>query len=58
MYGIGFLLITQDMQGEYNSFPVIGHNYSSVTGEDKTSVVFGVKDAVGELHEALAVSKN
>ena len=59
MYGIEVLANgIQDMQGNTTRFLVIGHNYSSVTGEDKTSVVFGVKDAVGELHEALAVFKN
>ena len=59
MYGIEVLANgIQDMQGNTTRFLVIGHNYSSVTGEDKTSVVFGIKDAVGELHEALAVFKN
>ena len=47
MYGIEVLANgIQDMQGNTTRFLVMGHNYSSVTGEDKTSVVFGVKDAV------------
>lgn len=59
MYGIEVLASgIQDMQGNTTRFLVIGQNYSAATGEDKTSVVFGVKHAVGALHEALSVFKS
>ena len=58
MYGIEVLADgIQDMQGNTTRFLVIGQNFSASTGDDKTSVVFGVKHAVGALHEALSVFK-
>ena len=58
MYGIEVLANgIQDMQGNTTRFLVIGQNFSASTGDDKTSVVFGVKHAVGALHEALSVFK-
>ena len=58
MYGIEVLANgIQDMQGNSSRFLVIGQNFSASTGDDKTSVVFGVKHAVGALHEALSVFK-
>ena len=58
MYGIEVLANgIQDMQGNTTRFLVIGQNFSASTGDDKTSVVFGVKHTVGALHEALSVFK-
>lgn len=43
----------QDASGNTTRFLVIGRQYSAPTGDDKTSVYFGVKDKVGALHDAL-----
>lgn len=47
----------QDMQGNTTRFLVIGQDYSASTGNDKTSIVFGVKHKVGALYDALSVFK-
>lgn len=47
----------QDMQGNTTRFLVIGQDYSEPTGNDKTSIVFGVKHKVGALYDALSVFK-
>ncbi|MBT8046644.1 MAG: prephenate dehydratase [Pontiella sp.] len=47
----------QDMQGNTTRFLVIGQNFSTPTGSDKTSIVFGVKHKVGALYDALSVFK-
>jgi chorismate mutase/prephenate dehydratase len=47
----------QDMQGNTTRFLVIGQDYSTPTGNDKTSIVFGVKHKVGALYDALSVFK-
>jgi chorismate mutase/prephenate dehydratase len=58
MYGIDVLANDiQDMQGNTPRFLIIGQEYSAPTGNDKTSVVFGVKHKVGALYDALSVFK-
>lgn len=47
----------QDMQGNTTRFLVIGPKSSTPTGNDKTSIVFGVKHKVGALYDALSVFK-
>ncbi len=43
----------QDSSGNTTRFLVIGRKYGEPTGEDKTSIYFGIKDEVGALHDAL-----
>ncbi|MEI6891986.1 MAG: prephenate dehydratase [Pontiella sp.] len=45
----------QDMQGNTTRFLIIGREYSAPTGNDKASVMFGVKHQVGALYKALSV---
>lgn len=47
----------QDMQGNTTRFLVIAPTYGVSTGNDKTSIVFGVKHKVGALYDALSVFK-
>ena len=47
----------QDVSGNTTRFFVIGRKSSDVTGDDKTSIYFGVKDKPGALHDALAALK-
>lgn len=59
MYDIEILAESiQDLQGNTTRFLVIGPTYGPATNDDKTSIVFGVKDNVGALHDALAVFKD
>lgn len=48
----------QDIQGNTTRFLVIGQNYGETTGDDKTSIVFGVKHKAGALYDVLGVFKN
>ncbi len=58
MYAIGVLAENiQDIQGNTTRFLVIAPKYGSPTGDDKTSIVFGVKHKVGALYDALSVFK-
>ena len=58
MYHIEVLATNiQDFQGNTTRFLVIGQNYGPATGNDKTSIVFGVKHKVGALYDALSVFK-
>ena len=47
----------QDIQGNTTRFLVIGQKFSTPTGNDKTSIVFGVKHKVGALYDVLSVFK-
>ncbi|MCF7818576.1 MAG: prephenate dehydratase [Kiritimatiellales bacterium] len=47
----------QDIHGNTTRFLVIAPTYGSATGNDKTSIVFGVKHKVGALYDALSVFK-
>ncbi len=58
MYNIEVLATNiQDIQGNTTRFLVIGQSYGPSTGNDKTSIVFGVKHKVGALYDALSVFK-
>jgi chorismate mutase/prephenate dehydratase len=58
MYNIEILAENiQDMQGNTTRFLIIGRDFSAPTGNDKTSVMFGVKHKVGALYDALSVFK-
>ena len=58
MYHIEVLATNiQDIQGNTTRFLVIGQKYGPATGNDKTSIVFGVKHKVGALYDALSVFK-
>ena len=58
MYSIGILAENiQDIQGNTTRFLVIAPSYGPPTGDDKTSIVFGVKHKVGALYDALSVFK-
>ncbi len=48
----------QDVSGNTTRFLVIGRACSDPTGEDKTSIYFGIKDKVGALHDTLDTLKN
>jgi chorismate mutase/prephenate dehydratase len=47
----------QDIHGNTTRFLVIAPTYGPSTGNDKTSIVFGVKHKVGALYDALSVFK-
>ena len=47
----------QDIGGNTTRFLVIGRTASEPTGDDKTSIYFGIKDKVGALHDALNALK-
>ncbi|MBM3243306.1 MAG: prephenate dehydratase [Candidatus Omnitrophica bacterium] len=54
VYGLG--VISQDIEDSPHNitrFLVIGSNEARVTGKDKTSILFSIKDKVGALHEML-----
>ncbi|MDH5662388.1 MAG: prephenate dehydratase, partial [Elusimicrobiota bacterium] len=43
----------EDSVQNYTRFLVIGKNYPGKSGQDKTSILFSVKDRVGALHDML-----
>ncbi|HIE10700.1 MAG TPA: prephenate dehydratase [Kiritimatiellae bacterium] len=58
LYGLKILEENiQDELGNTTRFLVIGRQFSGPSGRDKTSILFGVKDKVGALHEALGPFK-
>ena len=59
MYGIDVIAENiQDIHGNTTRFLVIGHNYGDSSGNDKTSLVLGVKHEAGALYRILSVFKN
>jgi len=56
IYGLNILAEKiQDIPNNTTRFFIIGHHYSQSTGNDKTSVLFSVKDKAGALAHALNV---
>ena len=59
LYGIDVIAENiQDIHGNSTRFLVIGHNYGESSGNDKTSLVLGVKHESGSLHRILSIFKN
>ena len=59
LYGIDVIAENiQDIHGNSTRFLVIGHNYGDSSGNDKTSLVLGVKHEAGSLHRILSIFKN
>jgi len=58
LYGLNVLSDNiQDVHGNTTRFLFIAPTFGPPTGNDKTSIVFGVKHKVGALYEALSVFK-
>lgn len=58
LYGLNVIADNiQDACGNTTRFLVIGRNGSAPTGNDKTSIYFGIRDQVGALHDALDALK-
>jgi chorismate mutase/prephenate dehydratase len=58
MYNVDVLAENiQDMQGNMTRFLLIAPSHGPATGDDKTSVGFGVMHKVGALYDALSVFK-
>lgn len=54
MYNLNILVSRiEDLANNYTRFLVIGKNDSAKSGEDKTSILFSIKDRVGALYEML-----
>ncbi|NKB23482.1 MAG: prephenate dehydratase [Kiritimatiellae bacterium] len=54
LYGLDVLeKELQDIGGNTTRFLVIAENYGAPTGQDKTSIVFGVKHQAGALYQAI-----
>jgi chorismate mutase/prephenate dehydratase len=47
----------EDFRENITRFLVIGNNFSEKTGNDKTSILFSIKDKVGALHDILVPFK-
>lgn len=44
----------EDLSNNYTKFLVIGRGYSERSGQDKTSILFSIKDRVGALYDMLS----
>lgn len=54
MYNLNILVSRiEDLTNNYTRFLVIGKNDSAKSGEDKTSILFSIKDRVGALYDML-----
>ncbi|HOK56504.1 MAG TPA: prephenate dehydratase [bacterium] len=47
----------EDFRENVTRFLVVGKNYSEKTGNDKTSILFSIKDKIGALHDILVPFK-
>ena len=54
LYGLKILCPRiEDNVRNFTRFLVIGHDYAAPSGEDKTSIMFSLRDKVGALHDML-----
>ncbi len=54
LYGLGVLSAhIEDRSQNYTRFLVIGREYTEKSGQDKTSILFSIKDRVGALYDIL-----
>ncbi len=54
LYNLNILVSRiEDLSNNYTRFLVIGPKYSARSGEDKTSILFSIKDRVGALYDML-----
>jgi chorismate mutase/prephenate dehydratase len=59
LYGLDVIAENiQDASGNTTRFLIIGKTAAGATGEDKTSIYFGINDKVGALHDALNALKD
>ncbi len=59
LYGLRIIAShIEDRSTNYTRFLVIGRDYSERSGEDKTSILFSIKDRVGALYDMLSPFKN
>jgi len=58
IYGLNILEDhIEDSPHNYTRFLVIGRNFTDKSGDDKTSILFSIKDRVGALHDMLVPFK-
>ena len=54
MYNLNILVSRiEDLANNYTRFLVVGKNYTAKSGEDKTSILFSIKDRIGALYDML-----
>ena len=59
LYGVNTIAShIEDRPSNYTRFLVIGRDYSERSGQDKTSILFSIKDRVGALYDMLSPFKN
>ena len=59
LYGLKIIAShIEDRPSNYTRFLVIGRDYSERSGQDKTSILFSIKDRVGALYDMLSPFKN
>lgn len=55
LYGLKIIAShIEDLSNNYTRFLVIGRGYSERSGQDKTSILFSIKDRVGALYDMLS----
>ncbi|GAI27966.1 unnamed protein product, partial [marine sediment metagenome] len=59
LYGLKIIAShIEDRPSNYTRFLVIGRDYSEKSGQDKTSILFSIKDRVAALYDMLSPFKN